>query len=111
MLPNGSSHRAGAHGDSAPAGIEASPDRGIESLAPSCTRLCASAARGWLQDDLRHSGARRLCRSWADRLNAPMSDNESRITARQVNLSAWIERVLWIGFLAPGVAYWLWRLV
>jgi hypothetical protein len=40
-----------------------------------------------------------------------MSDNESRISARQVNLSAWIERALWIGFLAPGVAYWLWRLV
>jgi hypothetical protein len=44
-------------------------------------------------------------------LSAPRLDNEADVAARQVDVSAWIERALWIGFLAPGIAYWLWRVV
>ena len=32
-------------------------------------------------------------------------------TERRVRLSVIIERALWIGFLLPGLAYRLWRLV
>jgi hypothetical protein len=39
-----------------------------------------------------------------------MPSDDSRITSRQVSIATWIERALWVAFLAPGVALWLWRL-